>query len=156
MRAVIQRVRSARVTVDSEVVGAIGRGLLVYAGVARDDTVDEASWLANKLADIRLFPAPTDQSDTTEGARSMERSVLASGGAVLLVSQFTLLADTRKGRRPSFFDAAPPEDAIPVLDSLAATLRARGVEVATGRFGAHMLVTSENDGPVTIVLDSGG
>lgn len=156
MRAVIQRVLSARVTVDSEVVGAIQRGLLVYVGVARGDTLDEASWLANKLADIRLFPAPTDHSDTTEGARSMERSVLDSGGAVLLVSQFTLLADTRKGRRPSFFDAAPPEDAVPILDSLAATLRARGIEVATGRFGTHMLVTSENDGPVTIVLESSG
>jgi D-tyrosyl-tRNA(Tyr) deacylase len=86
----------------------------------------------------------------------MERSVLDVGGAVLLVSQFTLLADARKGRRPSFFDAAPPEDAVPILDSLASALRARGIEVATGRFGAHMRVTSENDGPVTIVLDSGG
>jgi D-tyrosyl-tRNA(Tyr) deacylase len=149
VRTVIQRVLSARVTVDNEVVGAIERGVLVYVGVARGDTVDEASWLANKLADIRLFP-----DEIPEAARSMERSVLDIGGAVLLVSQFTLLADTRKGRRPSFFDAAPPEDAIPILDSLAATLRTRGIEVATGRFGAHMLVTSENDGPVTIVLES--
>ncbi len=117
----------------------------------RDDTKAEAVWLANKLADIRLFPG-----DTAEGARSMERSVLEVGGAVLLVSQFTLLADTRKGRRPSFFDAAPPETAVPLLDILAAALQARGIEVATGRFGAHMLVSSENDGPVTIVLDSAG
>lgn len=86
----------------------------------------------------------------------MERSVLDAGGAVLLVSQFTLLADTRKGRRPSFFDAAPPEQAMPLLDRLASTLRARGVQVATGRFGADMVVASENDGPVTIVLDSAG
>lgn len=151
MRAVVQRVTAARVTVEGEVTGEIARGLLVYAGVARSDGAEEADWLGNKLADIRLFPA-----DTLEGARSMERSVLDAGGAVLLVSQFTLLADTRKGRRPSFFDAAPPEQAMPLLDRLASTLRARGVQVATGRFGAHMVVASENDGPVTIVLDSAG
>ena len=151
MRAVVQRVVSARVELDDAVVGEIGRGLLVYIGVARNDTPVEVAWLANKLADIRLFPG-----ETREGARSMERSVLDIGGAVLLVSQFTLLADTRKGRRPSFFDAAPPEDAVPLLDALASALRARGTEVATGRFGAHMLVTSENDGPVTIVLESAG
>lgn len=103
MRAVAQRVTSARVVVADEVVGAIGRGLLVYVGVARTDTEAEAAWLADRLAGIRLFPA-----ETAEGARSMERSVLDVGGAVLLVSQFTLLADTRKGRRPSFFDAAHP------------------------------------------------
>jgi D-tyrosyl-tRNA(Tyr) deacylase len=149
MRAVVQRVSRARVEVDGDLVGAIERGLLVYVGVARGDTPTEAAWLAAKLADIRLFP-----SDTLEGARSMERSVADIGAAVLLVSQFTLLADTRKGRRPSFFDAAPPDEAIPILDAVAAALRTRNIEVATGRFGAHMLVTSENDGPVTIVLDS--
>ncbi|MGE0228026.1 MAG: D-aminoacyl-tRNA deacylase [Dehalococcoidia bacterium] len=154
MRAVVQRVTSARVVVADEVVGAIGRGLLVYVGVARTDTEAEAAWLAKKLADIRLFPG--DTADRAEGARSMERSVLDIGGAVLLVSQFTLLADTRKGRRPSFFDAAPPETALPLLDALATALHARAIEVATGRFGAHMQVTSENDGPVTIVLDSAG
>jgi D-tyrosyl-tRNA(Tyr) deacylase len=149
MRAVVQRVTGARVTVGGEVVGQIAGGLLVFAGIARGDTETEATWLANKLADIRLFP-----HGTSEGGRSMERSVIDAGGAVLLVSQFTLLADTRKGRRPSFFDAAPPEDAVPLVDAIATVLRARGVEVATGRFGAHMVVTSENDGPVTIVLDS--
>jgi len=149
MRAVVQRVTSARVSVDNEAAGEIGRGLLAYVGVARGDTPAEAAWLANKLADIRLFPA-----DRTGGARGMERSVLDIGGAVLLVSQFTLLADTSKGRRPSFFDAAPPEDALSLLDTLASELRGRGIEVATGRFGAHMLVTSENDGPVTVVLES--
>jgi D-tyrosyl-tRNA(Tyr) deacylase len=149
MRAVVQRVTSARVEAGSEVAGSIGCGLLVYAGIARGDSAEEVAWLANKLADIRLFP-----HQTRTGARSMERSVLEVGGAVLLVSQFTLLADTKKGRRPSFFDAAPPEDAGPLLDALAAALRARGIEVATGRFGVHMLVSSENDGPVTIVLDS--
>jgi D-aminoacyl-tRNA deacylase len=155
MRAVVQRVTWARVEVGGDVAGAIRRGLLVYVGVARSDTAAEATWLADKLTRIRLFPAPPEESGVVEGARSMERSVVDAGGAVLLVSQFTLLADTRKGRRPSFFDAAPPEDAAPLLDALASALRARGVDVATGRFGAHMLVTSENDGPVTIVLDSG-
>lgn len=150
MRAVVQRVTTARIEVDSAVVGAIGRGLLVYVGVARGDGPDEAVWLADKLAGIRLFP-----DEVAEGARSMDRSVLDVGGAVLLVSQFTLLADTKKGRRPSFFDAAPPDDAIPLLDALAAALRSRGIAVAMGRFGAHMRVTSENDGPVTIVLESG-
>ena len=150
MRAVLQRVTRARVTVDDIEVGAIGSGLLAYVGIASGDTEAEAAWLGRKIAELRLFP-----ESTTEGARSMERSLTEAGGAVLLVSQFTLLADTRKGRRPSFFAAAAPEVAAALLDSLAAALRAQGVEVATGRFGAHMVVESANDGPVTIVLDSG-
>ena len=120
-------------------------------GVAADDRHEEVAWLARKIAELRLFPG-----DTAQGARSMERSLLEAGGAVLLVSQFTLLADTRRGRRPSFTDAAPPDVAVPLLDALADDLRTRGIEVATGRFGAHMLVESENDGPVTIWLDSAG
>src|SRR5438105_8374633 len=112
MRAVLQRVTRARVLVDGEVVGAIERGLLIYIGVAQGDGPEQAAWLAQKIADIRLFPV-----DVAEGARSpsgrtprhFERSLTESGGAVLLISQFTLLADTRKGRRPSFFEAAPPE-----------------------------------------------
>ena len=149
MRAVLQRVTHARVFVGDEVVGEIGRGLLVYVGVASGDAPEEVAWLARKVAELRLFPA-----DVGEGARSMERSLLETGGAALLVSQFTLLADTSNGRRPSFFDAAPPEAALPLLDALATDLRARGIGVATGRFGAHMRVESENDGPVTIWLDS--
>ena len=139
----------ARVVVDGEVAGEVGRGLLVYVGVAAEDTGAEASWLARKLAELRLFPG-----DTERGARSMERSLVEAGGAALVVSQFTLLADTRRGRRPSFFEAAPPERAEPLVGAVASELRARGVEVAGGRFGAHMLVESENDGPVTIWLDS--
>ena len=149
MRAVLQRVTRARVLAGGEVVGEIGPGLLVYAGVASDDGLKQSAWLARKIAELRLFPA-----ETTEGARSMERSLLDAGGAVLLVSQFTLLADTRRGRRPSFTEAASPDVAVPLLDALAGELRARGFEVATGRFGAHMRVESENDGPVTIWLDS--
>jgi len=151
MRAVLQRVTHARVTVDGEVVGAIDLGLLAYVGVAVGDGPAQAEWLARRIAELRLFP-----DVTAEGARSMERSLLDAGGAVLVISQFTLLADTKKGRRPSFFAAAPPEVAAPLVESVAAALRAQGVEVATGRFGAHMLVESANDGPVTITLDSEG
>jgi D-tyrosyl-tRNA(Tyr) deacylase len=149
LRAVLQRVSRARVRIANEVVGEIGHGLLVYVGVASGDGPDEVTWLARKLAGLRLFPG-----ETAQGARSMERSVVDAGGAVLLVSQFTLLADTRRGRRPSFTEAAPPDIAVPLLDALAADLRSRGIEVAEGRFGAHMRVESENDGPVTIWLDS--
>ena len=145
MRAVLQRVRSARVLVDGEVVGAIGRGVLVYVGVAEGDTTDEAEWLADKIAGLRIFASEE---------RPIDRSLLDAGGAALVVSQFTLLADTRRGRRPSFTGAAPPEAAEPLVDAVVEALRASGVEVATGRFGAMMQVESTNDGPVTIVLDS--
>jgi D-tyrosyl-tRNA(Tyr) deacylase len=149
LRAVLQRVAQARVLVADEVVGEIGRGLLVYVGAASRDSRSEVAWLSRKVAELRLFPG-----ETAEGARSMERSLIDAGGAVLLVSQFTLLADTRRGRRPSFTEAAAPDVAVPLLDALAADLQARGIDVATGRFGAHMRVESENDGPVTIWLDS--
>ena len=154
MRAVIQRVTRARVTVDdrsadpsadTETVGEIGAGLLAYIGVADGDTDDEAHWLAKKIAQLRIFP-------DDEGR--FAHSLIESGGAALIVSQFTLLADTRRGRRPSFTSAAPPEVAAPLVDLLADELRALGIDVGGGRFGAHMLVTSENDGPVTIMLDS--
>jgi D-tyrosyl-tRNA(Tyr) deacylase len=145
VRAVIQRVTRARVVVEGEVAGEIGPGLLVYAGVAGGDGPDEARWLARKLAELRVFPDDEDRFD---------HSLLDVGGAALVVSQFTLLADTRRGRRPSFTDAARPEVAEPLIEQLMAALRALGVTVAGGRFGAHMLVESENDGPVTILLDS--
>jgi D-tyrosyl-tRNA(Tyr) deacylase len=132
-----------------DIVGAIGPGLLVYVGVATGDGPAEVAWLARKIAELRLFPA-----DVSEDARSMERSLADTGGAVLLVSQFTLLADTRRGRRPAFTAAASPEVATPLIDAIANALVARGIAVAQGRFGAHMRVESENDGPVTILLDS--
>lgn len=156
MRAVLQRVTHARVTVDGEVVGAIGLGLLAYVGVAEGDGPAQAEWLARRIAELRLFPPPPGDAGTAEGARSMERSLLDAGGGALVISQFTLLADTKKGRRPSFFAAASPEVAAPLVESVAAALRAHGIEVATGRFGAHMLVESANDGPITITLDSEG
>jgi D-tyrosyl-tRNA(Tyr) deacylase len=145
VRAVVQRVTRAAVTVDGTPTGAITHGLLAYVAAAPADGDAQVDWLARKLAELRIF---------TDADGRMNRSVEESGGAVLLVSQFTLYADTRKGRRPSFFDAAPPEIAEPLIDRLAATLRARGLVVETGRFGAYMLVDAVNDGPVTIILDS--
>jgi len=145
VRAVLQRVRSARVLVDGEVVGAIERGVLAYVGVAEGDTTAEAEWLADKIAGLRVFPSDE---------RPIDRSLLDVGGAALVVSQFTLLADTRRGRRPSFTGAAAPAVAEPLVDAVVEALRGQGVEVATGRFGAMMQVESTNDGPVTIVLDS--
>ena len=145
MRAVLQRVQSARVLVDGEVVGAIERGVLAYVGVAEGDTPAEAEWLADKIAGLRIFPSDE---------RPIDRSLLDVGGAALVVSQFTLLADTRRGRRPSFTGAAAPDVAEPLVDAVVKALRGQGIEVATGRFGAMMQVESTNDGPVTIVLDS--
>ena len=145
MRAVLQRVTHASVVIGSETVGSIGPGLLVLVGVAQDDRPEDAQRLAAKTVDLRIF---------ADDERQFSRSLLESGGAALVVSQFTLLADVRKGRRPSFTGAAPPEEASRLVDSFAEALRERGVSVATGRFGAHMRVELENDGPVTIVLDT--
>ena len=145
MRVVLQRVKEASVTVAGEKISAIGQGLLLLVGVARGDGEPQADWLAEKIAGLRIM---ADQ----EG--KMNRSVKDVGGAVLAVSQFTLLADTRKGRRPSFVGAAPPEEATRLFDYFCERLRAVGVErVETGRFGAMMDVTLINDGPVTIVLE---
>ena len=145
MKAVIQRVSKASVSVDAETVGSIGPGLAVLLGVAQGDTVDDARRLAEKTAGLRIF------SDA-EGRFNL--SLLDSDGEALVVSQFTLLADSRKGRRPSFTGAAPPEEAEPLVAEYEAALRRLGVRVAGGRFGAHMQVEILNDGPVTIILDS--
>ncbi|MFA7248522.1 MAG: D-aminoacyl-tRNA deacylase [Dehalococcoidia bacterium] len=166
MRAVIQRVNRARVTIEGATPGgtsgAIERGLLVYLGVARGDGDTEVQWCARKIAEMRLFPGDPGTDATGRMDRSVEDLAIGAGeagvggggGAVLLVSQFTLYADTRRGRRPAFTGAAPPEVAAPLIAAVAAALRARGLRVEGGRFGAHMLVESENDGPVTIILDS--
>ena len=143
MRAVCQRVSSARVTVGGEVKGAIGRGLVVLLGVAVGDAGDEAERLARKVAQLRIFADEDGKFD---------RSLLDVGGAALVVSQFTLLADTRKGNRPSFTNAAPPEEAEPLYEEFCSALAAEGTEVATGVFGARMAVALVNEGPVTIVL----
>lgn len=145
MRAVIQRVSSASVQVEGAIVGAIGAGLLILLGVGQGDTEAEARLLAEKTAQLRIFA-------DTEGRFNL--ALLDVGGAALVVSQFTLYADTRKGRRPSFTDAAHPSIAAPLVDVYAAALRDQGVPVATGSFGAMMQVHLVNDGPVTIILDS--
>ncbi len=145
MRIVLQRVKSASVTVAAETVSEIGPGLLLLVGVARGDGEAEAGWLAEKVAGLRVF--------ADEEGR-MNLSVRDTGGEVLAVSQFTLLADTRKGKRPSFVGAAPPEVAEPLFDYFCERLRAAGVaSVKTGLFGAMMDVALVNDGPVTIVLE---
>ena len=141
MRAVLQRVSRARVTPGGE----IGLGLCVLLGVARGDGDDAATRLAGKVARLRVFADEEGRFD---------RSVLDVGGAVLVVSQFTLIADTAKGNRPSFADAAPPEDAAPIYERFCAELRSAGVPVETGVFGAKMELELVNDGPVTIVLDT--
>ena len=144
MKALVQRVSSARVLADEEVVGEIGRGLCVLLGVSRSDGDAEAERLAGRIARLRIF-------ENEEGR--FDRSLLDVGGAALVVSQFTLIADTAKGNRPSFTDAAPPEEAEPLYERFCEELRTLGVEVATGRFGARMAVELVNDGPVTIVLE---
>ena len=144
MRAAVQRVSSASVRVGGETVGACGRGLLVLVGVGHEDTVETAGRLAAKVARLRIFENEDGRFD---------RSLLETGRAALVVSQFTLLGDTTKGNRPSFTAAGAPEHAEPLVESLADALRAQGVNVETGVFGARMEVELVNDGPVTIVLD---
>lgn len=140
MRAVVQRVRAARVSVGDAVVGAVGRGVCALVGVATGDAREDAEFIARKIATLRIFEE--------------EKDLLETGGEALVVSQFTLLGDARKGRRPSWTAAARPEEAEPLVAAVAEALRAAGVRVATGTFGARMLVEIENEGPVTILLDS--
>lgn len=144
MRAVLQRVEKAKVSVDDHIVGQIGPGFVVFLGVTHSDTEDEAKWLANKVAGLRLFE---DQ------AGKMNLSLFDVEGSVLVVSQFTLYADARKGRRPSFTKAADPAHAEPLVTYFAERLRQRGLKVETGVFGAFMQVEIHNDGPVTLMLE---
>ncbi len=145
MRAVVQRVTQAQVTVAGQTVGAIGPGLMVLVGVEEGDGDADVRYLADKVPNLRIFE---------DAARKMNRSLLDVGGAILAVSQFTLLGDARGGRRPSFIRAARPEAADPLYERLAACWRDAGVKVETGVFGAEMAVSLVNDGPVTILLDS--
>ena len=145
MRVVLQRVSRARVTVDGRVTGEIGRGLLLLVGFTAADSEDALAWMAEKVRGLRIFP---------DDAGKMNRSLDEVGGGVLVVSQLTLYGDTRKGRRPSFVDAAPPERAIPLYERFVALLRAGAPgPVATGEFGAMMDVELVNDGPVTLMLE---
>lgn len=144
MRAVLQRVRRGRVVVAGRTLAEIGRGQVILVGVGQGDTQAEADWLAEKCAGLRIF-------EDDEGKTNL--SIQDVGGAAIVVSQFTLYADSRKGRRPSFIDAALPEVAQPLVQRFAEQLAAHGVPTQTGEFGAHMLVEIENDGPVTILLE---
>jgi D-tyrosyl-tRNA(Tyr) deacylase len=146
MRALLQRVSAGRVTVEGQIVGEIGAGYVILLGVTHADTMREVNKLAEKTIHLRVF---------SDDADKMNRSALDVGAEILVISQFTLYADARKGRRPSYTDAAPPEIAAPLVDAFAAQLRTAGIKkVATGVFGATMLVEIDNDGPVTIMLDT--
>ncbi len=145
MRVVVQRVSKARVLVNDQVVGEIGQGLLVLLGVTHDDSPAEARWLADKIVGLRIF-------NDTDGKMNLD--VAEIGGGVLVVSQFTLYGDARKGRRPSFVDAAPPEAANPLYEAFLNAVKAQGIPTAAGQFGASMQVELVNDGPVTLIVDS--
>lgn len=145
MRAVVQRVSRAKVTVDGEITGEIGAGLLVLLGVAEDDSQSDAAFMADKLVGLRIFP---------DDDGKMNRSLADIGGAMLVVSQFTLFGDCRKGKRPSFIKAARPELAVSLYNAFVAEVRGRGTTVATGRFQEQMDVELVNDGPVTLLVDS--
>ena len=145
MKALLQRVTSASVTVDGEVVGRIGRGLAVFVGVAEGDEPNDADYLVNKLVNLRIF---------ADEAEKFNLSALDIKAELLLVSQFTLLADARKGRRPSFTEAAPPQQAEALFEHFVSGAKATGLKVETGRFQQYMQVEIHNDGPVTIMLDS--
>jgi D-aminoacyl-tRNA deacylase len=145
LKALLQRVTGASVTVSGEIVGSIGNGLVALVGVASSDTIKDAQFLAQKTVGLRIF---------ADSESKFNLSALDVKGELLIISQFTLLADTRKGRRPSFTDAAPPESAEDLFNSFVAEVRGSGLKVETGRFQTHMLVEIHNDGPVTILLDS--
>ncbi len=144
MRVIVQRVSKGSVSVGGEIAGAIERGVVVLVGVTHGDTEEQAEWLARKIAGLRIFE---------DSAGKMNAGLLDVAGAALVISQFTLYADCRKGRRPSFIDAARPEAAEPLVERFAQALRDHGVPVEMGVFGAHMLVEIHNDGPVTIFLE---
>lgn len=145
MRTVIQRISQASVTVDDKIVGKIDAGLLVLLGVEPEDGDEQVRWMADKCVELRIFE---------DDAGKMNRSLIETGGAMLVVSQFTLLGDCRKGRRPSFVGAAPPEHAEKLYDQFVAHVRSRNIDVATGIFRAHMDVALVNDGPVTMMLNT--
>lgn len=144
MRVILQRVKTASVKVEGVVIGEITSGLLALIAIMDGDTESELTWMAKKIAELRIF---------RDDAGKMNRSLIDTGGEVLLVSQFTLAADIKKGRRPSFVKAAPPTVAVPMLDKLKSLLEAKNIRVATGEFGADMEVALINDGPVTIPLE---
>jgi D-aminoacyl-tRNA deacylase len=145
MKVVVQRAKKATVTVNGEVVGAIGHGLVLLVGVTHSDTIEDVAFIADKIAHLRIFE---------DEAGKMNLSVLDVGGDILSVSQFTLYGDCRKGRRPNFMEAAKPDHALPLYEALNEALRQKGIRVETGKFGAMMEVELINDGPVTLIVES--
>lgn len=145
MRVVVQRSKEASVTVDGEIVGSIAKGFVLLVGVTHEDKIEDAQFLAEKIANLRVFE---------DDAGKMNLSILEKGGEILSVSQFTLYGDCRKGRRPNFMDAARPEHAVKIYEALNASLEEKGIKVATGIFGAMMDVQLINDGPVTLIVES--
>jgi D-aminoacyl-tRNA deacylase len=145
LRAVVQRVLRASVVIDGEIVGSVGAGFVVLLGVTHNDTTENAKWLAEKIVGLRIF---------NDADGNMNRDLTEVNGAMLIVSQFTLYGDCKKGKRPSFIDVAPPPIAIPLYETFINGVKALGVPVATGRFGADMKVELINDGPVTLIVDS--
>ncbi|MFC4184687.1 D-aminoacyl-tRNA deacylase [Saccharococcus thermophilus] len=145
MKVVVQRAKKAKVTVNGEVVGAIGHGLVLLVGVTHSDTIEDVAFIADKIAHLRIFEDETGK---------MNLSVLDIGGDILSVSQFTLYGDCRKGRRPNFMEAARPDHALPLYEALNEALRQKGIRVETGKFGAMMEVELINDGPVTLIVES--
>ena len=146
MKVILQRVTQASVSVGEEIVGQIGQGVVLLVGITHTDTVVQADWLAQKIAGLRIFPA-------LDGPSGFDRSLQEIDGAALVISQFTLYGEARKGRRPDFVQAARPEVAAPLIEHFAAQLRAQGLTVQTGAFGADMQVSLVNDGPVTLILE---
>jgi D-tyrosyl-tRNA(Tyr) deacylase len=147
VRVLLQRVTEASVTIEGRVVGSIGRGFCLLVGFTHDDVPERVEWMAEKVSGLRLF---------SDADGKLNLSLVDVGGEILVVSQFTLYADATKGRRPSFIDAARPEVAIPLYDRFLAALRSHGHKVASGEFGAMMIVTLQNHGPVTLMLERGG
>ncbi|NUK30811.1 D-tyrosyl-tRNA(Tyr) deacylase [Parageobacillus sp. VR-IP] len=145
MKVVVQRAKKAKVTVNGEVVGAIGHGLVLLVGVTHSDTLEDVAFIADKIAHLRIFE---------DEAGKMNLSMLDVGGDILSVSQFTLYGDCRKGRRPNFMEAAKPDHALPLYEALNEALRQKGIRVETGKFGAMMEVELINDGPVTLIVES--
>ncbi len=147
MKVILQRVTEASVSVGEEIVGKIGHGVMLLVGVTQTDTQAQADWLANKIAGLRIFPA-------LDGPSDFDRSLIEVGGSALVISQFTLYGEARKGRRPDFIQAARPEVAAPLIEYFAQQLQAQRIPVQTGRFGSYMKVSLVNDGPVTLVLEN--
>ena len=144
MRILVQRVKEAKVLVNGQIIGQIGKGILVFLGIARGDNITQAEWLVKKVCSLRIFPDKNSEFNL---------SLKEIGGEILVVSQFTLYGDCRKGRRPSFDQAAPPPEALLLYESFIKLLKQQGIKVATGKFGALMQVHLINDGPVTLILE---